>query len=238
MTLDIDTSASQEWLKVEIKGSGLWQIDDEIGNLREKILTFFKTPPRSIYWDLAPVHNYEPSSPTSKLLVPKSFRFAGFGARGASDSGLSIFIHLEGGDHGGEEDEVQSHWTSQWSKYKVPPIPQSYTASIIFNNEWIKSLAEKAIEVKGMEIEVVPKTDKDTWGLKWMIKTGKKFKIDKLFVTHDETLYRIEKAVEVDLDEEGHRLSMTIGQNVRPTLCLGCVLISANRADQMLKQVR
>jgi len=174
VTLDLETSASREWLKVELKRpgdkSGLPLIDTQLGNLEKKILTFFETPPQSIQWDLAQINNSRPSAGSTQL-VPERFRFAVYTPDDDQDyTILSLFIHIKDRVHGRTEDKLQENWGSKWSKagYGVPPIPQSYTASVIFNNAWIKDSVETSVlRNQGLKIEAIPKTSSDTWGLKW-----------------------------------------------------------------------
>jgi hypothetical protein len=227
VTLDLDTSASKKWLKVELKGyrEDISLIDDNLGNLSGRIQTFFESSSNSIHWDLAQVNNSRPSTGTTQL-VPKSFRFATYSPSEGSDySILSIFIHLEGRSHGGTEDQLQSHWTTQWSNYKVPPIPESYTASIIFNNAWMTDLVKEVVEKAGMKIKEIPKTSDDTWSVKWQILTGKEYKIDRISVTGKDwpySVYTVDPVDAVDLDNSGNGLYLSIGQNVRSTLRVIC----------------
>ncbi|KIL60137.1 hypothetical protein M378DRAFT_952949 [Amanita muscaria Koide BX008] len=217
VTLDLDTSASKDWLKVELKGPNDDQypfIDEELGPLEKNILTFLETPPHSIHWDLARVNNSFPSNGGTQF-VPKRFRFAVYSPTASSPyTILSLFIHIDGRVHGGVEDRLQQNWTAKWSKdnYDVPPIPHPYTASVIFNNEVINELVESSLYSKGLKFEEVEKTPGDTWGLKWKILTGKKFEIVESTETRDNILYSIEGA-SVDLDKEAKALFMTLGQD-------------------------
>ncbi|KAG6811199.1 hypothetical protein H0H92_008561 [Tricholoma furcatifolium] len=222
VSLDIKTSLDREWLKIDLEGtSDNPIIDDQKPAIKDKIHSFLLTSPNSIHWDLAQVNNSTPSkvNGTQQLdLVPESFRFAA--ASVSEETGaytiLSIFIQIKDGLAGGKQDDLQPNWTTQWSKskgYGVPPIPDQYTASIIFNNALIDKLAQKAISSPVSIYQDVPKTSSDTWGIKWILKTGQKFHMDEIFETMDHTLYRIEKEVNVDLDSADHRLTLTIGQN-------------------------
>ncbi|KAG6819308.1 hypothetical protein H0H93_013134, partial [Arthromyces matolae] len=222
VSLDIKTSLDREWLKIELDGtSDNPIIDDHKPDINDKIRTFLSTSPTSIHWDLAQVNNSTSSNVNGAQqlnLAPQSFRFAAASIN--DDTGaysiLSIFIEVKDGVAGGKQDDLQANWTSQWSKskgYGVPPIPDSYTASIIFNNALISNLVSKAISSPTSIDKEVPKTSTDTWGIKWKLKTGQKFHIDEMFETHDHTLYRLEKEVDVDLDSADHQLTLTIGQN-------------------------
>ncbi|KAM6497702.1 hypothetical protein JOM56_005650 [Amanita muscaria] len=226
VTLDLVTSASKDWLKVELEGpddDSFPLIDGQLGNLEKEILDFFRSSSDKIHWDLAQVNNNKLTSNRSTQLVPERFRFATYSPAEADSTYtiLSLFIHIVGHPHRGTGDELQSHWTAKWSKnpanYGVPPIPDSnsekYTASVIFDNTWIQDLVKDSGGTGVMEIEEVEKTKNDTWGLKWKVLTGKKFEMKEIYETEDKTLYRIYNAVSLDLDKDPHVLYMTIGQN-------------------------
>ena len=222
VTLDLDTAASKKWLKIDLKGHQelIPLIDNNLGNLNGKILTFFETSSNSIHWDLAQVNNSRPSTGSTQL-VPEFFRFATYSPSEESDyTILSIFIHVSDHTHGGIEDQLQSRWTTQWSEYKVPPIPESYTASIIFNNAWMKDMVKKSVENAGMKIEEIPKTTDDKWGLKWKILTHMTYNVKRFSESGSQWPYSrfSVEAVSVDLDNRAEGLYLSIGQNVRSML--------------------
>jgi hypothetical protein len=217
VSIDIETSAHHKWLKVEIEGNAITQIDEQRGNLNEKITTFFESTGHSIHWDLAHVNNHLPSD-NSTQLVPQKFRFAVYSVDDHSPyTILSLFIYV--GHYTGTDDKLQDNWSSQWSgdHYNVPPIPQPYTASIIFNHALIGDCITNSIKSGGMEVaQEYGKTSDDKWGLKYKVRTGKKFEVKEVFVTKDGMLYRIEKptTVDFDKDESVKGLYVIIGQNV------------------------
>lgn len=218
VSIDIETSAHHKWLKVQIDGNAIPQIDEQRGNLNEKITTFFESEGHSIHWDLAQVNNKLPSD-NSTQLVPKKFRFAVYSVDDHSAyTILSLFIYV--GHYTGTDDKLQDNWSSQWSgnHYNVPPIPQSYTASIIFNQALISDYIKDSIKSGGMTVDTeYGKTSSDKWGLKYKVHTGKKFEVKEVFVTEDGMIYRIEKptTVDFDKDESVKGLYVIIGQNVR-----------------------
>jgi len=237
VTLDLETSASVNRLQVEIRvdsnsGNRIPLIESQLANLEKKTVTYFKQDGSSIYWDLAQVNNNRPSSGTT-LLVPKDFRFACYAPESVTSSYtiLSIFIHLEGNVQTGTQDMLQEKWSVQWSKpdaqsqtsYGVPPIPDKYTASVIFNNKLITSLVKKTVESKGMKIEEVARTSNDTFSVKFKVRTGTVYKVDRLRQTGVSWPYSvyIVDGVTVDLDklsEPNGAVYLAIGQNV----CLYC----------------
>ena len=220
VTLDLNTPAKENSLMVQLMGSknDTALIDSNFGNLNEKILLFFQSS--AVHWDLARVNNSLPSKGTTQL-VPKNFRFATYSPSEKKPySVLSIFIHVNDGLHGGKEDNLQSHWTAQWSNSKVPPIPDSYTASVIFNNALVKDEVEKSLKKEGMRIEEIPRTTNDKWSLKWKILTHKKYEVAEVHTTAavwPHSTFNVD-AVSLDLDSRATGLFMSIGQNVRPTL--------------------
>jgi hypothetical protein len=238
VTLDLDTSASKEWLKVELEGpgggsGGIPLIDTQLGNLEKKILTFFETSPHSIHWDLAQVNNSRPEHSGSTQLVPESFRFAAYApSEGEDYTILSLFIHLDGRTHYGAEDQLQGNWTSQWSHlhYGVPPIPQPYTASLIFSNKLFMDLIRAAAKSSDLTMNETSDTSSNSWPLKFNILTHKKFEMEpKLGPLPSSGFPPIPGSwsigmVSVDLDTKSTKgLTMTIGKNVHSVLHVICV---------------
>lgn len=233
VTLDLATSAKENRLQVEIIDLGPGQEipyleEDMLPRISTKVLAHLKQTD-SIQWDIAQVNNTRPPS-GSTVLVPERFRFACYAPTTGSYTILSIFIHFNGG-YGGTGHALQEQWTTQWSgaRYGVPPIPDSkelpgpYTASIIFNNSWMKDLVRKTAERAGMKIEEVPRKRDNSWAVKWKILTRKKYKVAKTEATGAQWPYSFYKVwpAEVDLDAESSEpFYLTIGQNVCPVLCV------------------
>ncbi|KAH7097573.1 hypothetical protein BKA62DRAFT_423872 [Auriculariales sp. MPI-PUGE-AT-0066] len=169
VTLDLKGSVEKMIVKVSsTPGSDpphVPQIDNHLGDLQQKILEYFVDPERatSIRYHLARVDSTPPPK-GSVSLVPKSFRFATYSLESDPDAPtiLSIFIRVTKVHHG-EEDVLQSAWTSLWAvQYRVPPIPASHTASIIFNYRLLEeALLLPAFDVHGLKYT----TDKHTYAI-------------------------------------------------------------------------
>ena len=196
------------------KSKRIGWIDNQKDNLGGKIKTYLKDPHSggSIRWDLAQANNnLPPRNETS--LVPKLFRFAIQAATRSkeADTILSLFIQTDTTQRG-QEKELQSHWSAKWSDYGVPPIPssESYTASVIFNNEMILGLMGKSSK----EFTIKKAPSQPTGGLKLTVLTHKSFHI-KGENTIDTYYHATRSSVNESLDDESKALHITLGQHVR-----------------------
>jgi hypothetical protein len=105
-------------------------------NLPAALKDFFTINISAIKYTLAIINNAPP--PGTLDLAPRSFRFA---AMQVSDtqSYLTVFIQTQSSGKRGNTKDLQSHWTSNWSKAGVNPVPKDHSASIIINNSFFVS---------------------------------------------------------------------------------------------------
>jgi len=73
-------------------------------------------------------------------------------------------------------------------------------------------MVEESLKNQNLTITEQLKPPGATWGLKWLIQTGKKFEIKQWQSTWDGTLHSIDGAT-VDLDKDAVGLYMTLGQS-------------------------
>lgn len=203
LTANVDKSKHVGW------------IDNQKGDLSAQIETYLKDPHTggSIRWDLASANNHLPSqaNDAATSLVPKLFYFTIYATDANSDSILSLFIQTDATKYG-EEKAIFSLWTAQWTKYGVPPIPSSYTASVIFNNGTIASLMDQSAEAQGCAIKASPTQPKS--GLEVTVQTHKSYNISKENVI--KAYYHASRSgVQLNFDDESSALHITIDQSVR-----------------------
>lgn len=225
VTLDLKTSAASIVVKVLVSPNPepphVKIIDAQLGNLQQKILEFFQDPKTatSIRYDLARVNSSKPPE-GSTVLVPKSFKFAIYASEEHPQTVLSLFIQTDDVQHG--EQYVQVGWLEQWLvRYKVPPIPSTHSASIVFNNRLMyDSMIRPAIAKRSFEVERITMVDnKPVEGIQMKLRTHMKVHRDQVQnppgAQQDGVVYETTGTIDVDVDQDPNRLLITLSQHVR-----------------------
>jgi len=92
---------------------------------------------------------------------------------------------------------------------------------LIFNNELINELVESSLHSKGLKFEEVEKTPSDTMGPQVEDTHGQE--VRDCGIKGDTRQHPIlDRRASVDLDKEAKALFMTLGQDVRFTICVIC----------------
>jgi len=185
-------------------------------DIKEGTEDILRDPGRDpIHWDLASINSKVPGTDGSPLLVPKSFRIAVCVPENGAATVLSLFIHVHGDKHGDDSNKLQSRWDGQWATWKVSPIADPHTASIIFNSRLIINLATEWASSQGMTLQKVVKGPTDKWqGFKFKVLMGKEFYIPY----HDRGHVRYGSTDKVDLDKDPNILTVILGQGVHSDL--------------------
>lgn len=210
VTLRLGTTATAITVDIKVLDKSKQNVWMKSAFLQTAIRTALLDPSvgGSITWDIGHVTSKVAGS---NSLSPKSFQFATYSKKDdlTSESILSLFIQTDTSRHGTVGEQLQANWLTQWwTTYGVPPIPESYTASVIFNSDMLIGLMTKST---GMTF--VRSSDEES-GLKLTVKTGETFYVEK--EDHESgTVWNRHSEIKVNLDEEGKALRIAFDQKVR-----------------------
>ncbi|KAF7790743.1 hypothetical protein EIP86_001700 [Pleurotus ostreatoroseus] len=187
------------------------QVNAHLGDLEKKTRAYFVDPENvtSIQYKLASVDSTPP--PANYItLHPKSFRFAAYRSETYPTTVLSLFIQTSETPTGTQAD-LQQNWTGQWvHDYNVSPIPDTHSASIIFNSTMMHNTVISPA-FKAANVDADAPLFNAGKGFVYKIRTNMIIE-EKAF---DDSSSHFD-GIKVDLDDDDKTLRLTLGQNDKP----------------------
>lgn len=187
------------------------QVEAHLSDIESKLRAWFTNPDNvsSIQYQLASI-NPTPPPEGYVTLHPKSFRFAAYRSEKYPTTILSLFIQTSDTSNGTQTD-LQQNWSGLWvHDYDVPPVPDTHTASVIFNNAMMHSdVVLPALRASGVDADT-PQFQAGQ-GLFYKIRTHKVIAQK----AYEEGLNHFD-GFSVSLDDDDKILRLTLGQNGYP----------------------
>jgi len=131
-------------------------------------------------------------------LTPKQFRMATFANDAAGQMRcLSLFIETASGKNAGVTDNLQTIWPAAWiNSDKATPIPNGYTASILFNSDLIFNAIIKPGFEKGGDWKVEPRDTTKEGGVAFVTKKLKPWNTSGFVHKYEATFNNCEVVVD------------------------------------------
>lgn len=187
------------------------QVNAHLGDLEKQTRAYFVDPENvtSIQYKLASVDSTPP--PDGYIaLHPKSFLFAAYRSETYPTTILSLFIQTSETATGIQAD-LQQHWTGQWvHDYNVAPVPETHSASIIFNSTMMHNTVISPA-FKAADVDADAPLFEAGKGLVYKIRTNKIIEEEAF----EEGLNHFD-GFKVDLNDDDKTLRLTLGQNDKP----------------------